>query len=122
MQISREIFDQQRRPRFGTANPERMQFEFWEWMIRGDETPPSGEGGVLEKYGLSMQNGILKSGYGPCRARKLFDIPSSREDGPIWTFERYGQTRTELPDGRVVCIGGAALGRSTSRDSPVVFS
>ncbi|MGC2283799.1 MAG: hypothetical protein WA542_00990 [Candidatus Acidiferrum sp.] len=30
----------------------------------------------------------------------------NREDGPIWTFERYGATRSELPDGRVICIGG----------------
>jgi hypothetical protein len=30
MRISREVFDEQRRPRFGTANPERMRLAFWE--------------------------------------------------------------------------------------------
>ena len=37
MEITREQFDQQWRPRFGLANPERMQLAFWEWMIRGPE-------------------------------------------------------------------------------------
>jgi hypothetical protein len=56
---------EQRRPRFGTANPERMRLAFWEWMIRGDDTPPTDEGSVLGQLGLMMRAGILKSGYGP---------------------------------------------------------
>jgi hypothetical protein len=48
----------------------------------------------------------LKSGYGPCRARDLFKVHFSREDGPIWTFDRMGATRSELPDGRILYIGG----------------
>ena len=48
-EISRELFDQQRRPRFGNANPERMTLAFWEWMIRGGEaTPATGEIGLEE--------------------------------------------------------------------------
>jgi len=50
--------------------------------------------------------GCLKSRYGPRRARDLFNIPVNREDGPIWTFDRMGATETELPDGRLVRIGG----------------
>lgn len=92
MRITREVFDEQRRPRFGTANPERMRFAFWEWMIRGDDTTPAGNGG--------------KSGYDSYYARDLFQGPLNCSDGPIWTFSRMGQTRTELADGRVVCIGG----------------
>ncbi len=105
MEISRELFDQERRPRFGTANPERMQLAFWEW-IRGEASPPAQQEGVLGKFGLMKRNGIIKSRYGPWRARDLFNAPANREDGPIWTFDRDGQTRTELPDGRVVRIGG----------------
>ena len=105
-QISRELFEQQRRPRFGSANPERMQLAFWEWMIRGEESPlPAEEGGLVE-LGLMMRDGKLKSGYGPFRARDLFKVPTNRQDGPIWTFERYGRTQTELPEGGIVCIGG----------------
>ena len=80
MEITPELFDQQRSPRFGNANPERMQLAFWEWMIRGSEKP--------------------------YRVRELFNMPCRREDGPIWTFDRMGATRTELSDGRVISIGG----------------
>ncbi len=106
MQIDRQTFERQRRPRFGTSNPERMRLAFWEWMIRGDETPPAESEDILGKFGMMMREGVLKSGYGPYRARDLFQVPLDRNDGPIWTFERMGATRTELPDGRVVCVGG----------------
>jgi hypothetical protein len=106
MQISRDVFDQQRRPRFGMANPTRMRFAFWEWMIRGDGIQPAEQEGALAKFGLMSRGGVLKSQYGPYRARDLFQIPLNREGGPIWTFDRMGRTRTELLDGRVICIGG----------------
>jgi hypothetical protein len=106
MEITREVFDQQRRPRFGTANPERMRFAFWEWMIRGGEVPPADGQSCLEEIGLQMRDGVLKTVYGPYRARDLFGVPRNREDGPIWTFDRMGAIRLRLPDGRVVCIGG----------------
>jgi hypothetical protein len=83
-----------------------MQLAFWEWMIRGGESAPDDESSVLGQLGLKMREGKLKSGYGPYRARDLFKVPLDREDGPIWTFDRMGATRTELPNGRVVCIGG----------------
>ena len=106
MRISREVFDHQRRPRFGNANPERMNFAFWEWVIRGTQEPSTDAEGPLEEVGLVVRGGMLKSEFGPYRARDLFNIPVSREEGPIWTFERMGATRSPLPDGRVVCIAG----------------
>jgi hypothetical protein len=106
MDITREQFEQQRRPRFGTANPERMDVPFWEWMIRGDDQPPPEDGRVLGRLGLVMREGVLKSTYGPWRARDLFQVKLDRDDGPIWTFDRMGQSRTELPDGRLVCVAG----------------
>jgi len=104
MEITREIFDQQRRPRFGNANPERMQFAFWEWMVRaalGARTD-----GADEDDGVVMRDGMLQSTHGPFRARNLFNIPLNREEGPIWTFDRMGATRNQLPDGPVIYIGG----------------
>src|SRR5262245_25043463 len=92
MQISRAVFDEQRRPRFGTANPERMRLAFWEWVIRGGGGP-AGEGGV-------------HAAYGPWQAREVFGGARNGEDGPIWTFSRYGRTETALPGGRLVCVGG----------------
>jgi hypothetical protein len=94
MEINSELFNQQRRPRFGTANPERMNMAFWEWMIRGGQ-------GISE-----IRNNPKFEGFGPCHARFVFKVSPSREEGPIWTFSRYGATRTVLPDGRAVCVGG----------------
>jgi hypothetical protein len=79
---------------------------FWERMIRGDDRPPPDDGPILGQLGLMMREGILKSGYGPYRARDIFQVPLNRDDGPIWTFDRMGQSRTELPDGRLVCVAG----------------
>ena len=94
MKIGPELFNEQRRPRFGTTNPERMHMAFWEWMIRG--------GSGLAK----LRNQPKFKGFGPCHARDAFKASPSREEGPIWTFDRYGATRTVLTDGRVVYVGG----------------
>jgi hypothetical protein len=106
MNVTRELFDQQRQPRFGKGNPERMHVAFWEWMIRGDAALPADRVGKLAEIGLIMRDGKLKSAYGPYRARDFFRIPMNREDGPIWTFDRMGATKNQLPDGRAVFIGG----------------
>jgi hypothetical protein len=61
MEITRAIFEAQYKPRFGNANPDRMNLAFWEWMIRGDPEPLEDEG-VLGEIGLMMRGGVLKSG------------------------------------------------------------
>lgn len=107
MTITKDLFDQQRRPRFGNANPERMQLAFWEWMIRGEDTSASpDDDNSFADIGQMMRDGKLKSVYGPYRARDLFHIPPNRDDGPIWTFDRMGRSTTELPDGRLIHVGG----------------
>lgn len=80
MQITREVFEQQRHPRFGSGNPERLCLEHWEWMVR--------------KH------------YGPNRARNTLGFREVVHTGPEWTFARMGETRTDLGDGRIVCVGG----------------
>lgn len=80
MEVSTEVFEQQRHPRFGRSNPEHMQLAFWEWMVR--------------------------SKHGTYHARSHFNVEFKLEDGPIWTFDRMGATSTRLPDGRLICIGG----------------
>ena len=107
MTISREIFDQQRLPRFGKANPERMTHAFWEWMIRGDEELRASGVSGLGESGQQLRDAKLKSIYGPHRARDFFNVAPNRHDGPIWTFDRMGQTKTRLPDGRLICIGAS---------------
>jgi len=39
-------------------------------------------------------------------ANKQFDGPSSFDAGPCWCFDRFGQSETQLPDGRILFVGG----------------
>jgi hypothetical protein len=80
MKISRELFQEQRHPRFGTANPNRMRMACWEWMVRSGRTP----------YGIREELGVEADDRG----------------GPDWFFQRDGQSRTELADGRIIFVGG----------------
>ena len=70
-------------PRFGAGNPEEMVEPFWEGMIR--------------------------AGISAARAAHLHGRPIYRfrtKEAPIWCAERFGQSFTFLPDGRIVQIGG----------------
>jgi ankyrin repeat protein len=78
--VARSDFLRARTRRFGHANPERIDEPFWLAMIRA---------GV--------------SGY---QATQHFDGPSSFEAPPVWCAQRFGQSFTVLPDGRIVQIGG----------------
>jgi ankyrin repeat protein len=69
-----------RAPRFGTRNPQRMDLPFWRAMVR--------------------------SGVNGYAATQHFKGPSSCDAGPVWCAQRFGQSITFLPDGRVVLIGG----------------
>ena len=80
VEITRELFDEQRSPRFGKANPEKMRLTLWEWMIQ--------------------------TGEGPHGLRERFKLPRKCESDPIWTFDRMGATRNQLHDGRFVSVGG----------------
>jgi ankyrin repeat protein len=69
--------------RFGVGNPEEMVEPFWEGMIR--------------------------AGISAARAADLYGRPIYRfrtKEAPIWCAERFGQSFTFLPDGRIVQIGG----------------
>jgi hypothetical protein len=78
--VTPKLFKDWRSPRFGRSNPERMNNPVWEWLVR-----------------------CRVSAYW---ANEEFDGPSSFEAGPCWCFRRFGQSKTKLPDGRVVLIGG----------------
>jgi hypothetical protein len=78
--VTPELFTKWRSPRYGNANPERMNNPVWEWLVR-----------------------CRVSAYW---ANEEFDGPSSFDAGPCWCFRRFGQSKTQLPDGRTVLIGG----------------
>ncbi|MFN0052880.1 MAG: ankyrin repeat domain-containing protein [Planctomycetales bacterium] len=64
---------------FGIANPQLMNLPFWQAMVA--------------------------CGKGAYSARSQFE--SEDFHGPaIWCFDRFGKSFTELPDGRVIEIGG----------------
>ena len=78
--VTRKLFRAWRSPRFGRSNPERLNNPAWEWIIRSQ----------LSAYGVNQRlNG-----------------PSPFKAGPCWCFQRFGQSATPLPDGRVVLVGG----------------
>ena len=66
--------------RFGVANPELMNEAFWKAMVRSGATAYS--------------------------ARAKFDDEENFQGGAVWCFHRFGKSITELPDGRIIEIGG----------------
>lgn len=79
--VTRDRYLVWRAPRLGATNPHRMTNPVWAWLARQRE---------LNAY----------------MANRHFDGPSSLEAGPAWCGQRFGQSRTELADGRVVYVGG----------------
>jgi hypothetical protein len=80
MPVDVTTFRAQRSPEFGNTNPTRMDRAFWSEMVRSGEIAYA--------------------------ARERFGPDDPSEHRPVWCFHRFGPTRTRLPDGRVVCIGG----------------
>lgn len=78
--VTRKLFLEWRSPRFGNANPSVLTNPVWEWLIR-----------------------TRMNAY---QATQMIGGPSALQAGPGWCFDRFGQTRTLLPDGREVLIAG----------------
>ncbi len=58
MEITREVFEKQKTPKFGKTNPERMNCEFWEWMINAAANPPKEGDRHSEVTGIILRNGL----------------------------------------------------------------
>ena len=78
--VTPEVFEAWRSPRDGSANPERMNNPLWEWLIE-----------------------CRLSAY---QANEILNGPSPFDAGPMWCFDRFGQSVSRLPDGRQVLIAG----------------
>ena len=78
--ITQDLYLQWRAPRFGVTNPELMSNPVWDWLVRSKISAHA----MNEKIGGS----------------------DSLRAGPAWCFDRFGQSSTPLPDGRIVMIGG----------------
>lgn len=49
---------------------------------------------------------LAQSRLNAYQANQLMNGPCNCDEGPCWSFDRFGQTSTTLPDGSVVWIGG----------------
>ena len=78
MSLTKEQFLRQRAAIRGAGNPQRMRVPLWGKLVRTGETASA----VARRYNCTS------------------------DDSPGWCFDRFGMTRTRLPDGRIVCIGG----------------
>lgn len=76
--------------RRGTAHPENIDNPLWKWMICNNS----------EDYYLTSQL------YQHLGIENYYDCDESTGWRPDWHYYRFGRTRTRLPDGRLVCIGG----------------
>jgi hypothetical protein len=79
--VTRDYFLTMRAPRVGQYNPHKLSNPVWEWLVKHPE---------LSAYGANAH----------------FKGPSAMAVGPGFCNMRFGQTRTALPDGRVLLIGG----------------
>lgn len=75
-----EAFAAWRSPRVVEGHPTRLDNPLWHWLVR--------------------------TRWSAFHANEMFKGPSPFGAGPMWCFDRFGMSRTELPDGRVVHIGG----------------
>lgn len=83
------------RPRFGTSNPERVDNAFWEWAIRAEMNPHTVRQAFKIPHDLTVQKShMAQSSY------------REQENGPVWTFERFGMAQVHLGDGRTVHVAG----------------
>lgn len=89
LDCSPEEFRRARTRRFGTANPELMSEPFWDAMIRAGVT-----GYAADRVFPST----------PIGQRGL--VVRRPDPSPVWCAQRFGQSTTFLPDGRIVQIAG----------------
>jgi ankyrin repeat protein len=80
LRASDSEFRSGRARRFGTMNPEKILDPFWEGMIR--------------------------SGIAAFEAAQFYEARADGDNSPIWCAQRFGQSITFLPDGRIVQVGG----------------
>lgn len=78
--VTKKLFREWRSPRFGESNPHKLESTVWQWLASTKLTGHS--------------------------STKMMKGPAPEKAGPTWCFERFGQTKTELPDGRIIYIGG----------------
>ncbi|WP_414528001.1 ankyrin repeat domain-containing protein [Nodularia chucula] len=81
LHISKSQYLAGKHRRFGKSNPELMEVDFWKAMV--------------------------SSGFRAYKAQQTFNDTNYHESHqPVWCFDRFGRTVTQLPDGKIVVIAG----------------
>ena len=79
-EVTKEVFAEWRSPRRGAANPERLDNPVWQWLF--------------------------ESKWTAFAATDHFQEETAYELGPGWCHSRFGQSETDLGDGRTVFLAG----------------
>lgn len=78
--VTASLFGEWRNARRGQGQADQLDNPLWAWLIA--------------------------NGLNPYTVNEHFGGTPSNEAGPGWTNDRFGQSSTPLPDGRVVLVGG----------------
>jgi hypothetical protein len=129
--VSDEIFRNHKNPRYGTANPERIDNPFWLEMARrqwppsrarlhfGDFAPPE-PGLEFPEYDLSGgdDDALMASLTAEIEIKKL----ARTIDDVVWTAVREDALKVALPDGRNLLIGGEVRDYGDEYGDPWVYN
>ncbi len=102
--ISEQTYHAQKSPRFGNRNPEIMDMAFWRFMVgcRWSATSARYQFDRLFQQHMAAFSEQHKRGIDPLQ----MSLPRYDYGPPVWSFDRFGMSRTRLPDGRVLFIAG----------------
>ena len=112
--LTPEEYFAQREPRFGEANPERMDVPFWQFMVRNRWPAWSARmrfDCACQEYMAAVSEVMppldeLQKMSKEEQAALSARIPRYKYNGPTWCFSRFGQSETALADGSRVLIAG----------------
>ena len=112
--LTPEEYFAQREPRFGEANPERMDVPFWQFMVRSGWPAWAARmkfDRACQEYMAAVSEVMppfeeLQKMSAEEQAALSARIPRYKYNGPTWCFSRFGQSETALPDGSRVLIAG----------------
>lgn len=83
------------RPRYGAANPQKVESLLWTQMA-----PERWNAYQLREKAGDKKHAFLKNG------EKFPSLMRERPDGPVWSFDRFGVSSTKLDDGCIIHVGG----------------
>jgi hypothetical protein len=135
--VSEADYRKNKNPRYGTANPERSDNQFWVEMARrqwppsrarlhfGDFAPPRPEL-VLpdDRSGSDAEFGTPEAQAWAARMSAAFERSKLVRaiDDIVWTTVREDALRLDLPDGRKLLIGGEVTDYGDEYADPWVYN